>query len=117
MEPGWQRNVVIGVVFAVWVAGFGLLEVDDGGRFMDGVVTALYVGAVGLPLLIAPRITSLRARFMAVLVAVAAVTAAFQLAWNGEIGWLWMGVTGLALASISVAADLVARLRQARRPV
>ena len=114
MEPGWQRNVVVGVVLAVWVAG---RPARDGrrrpvhGRGPQGLYLVALLGVLAA----SRAVASLGTRFAVTVVAVAAVQAAYQLSVNGRIGWAWLAITALGIATVMTGVEAIFRRREESR--
>ena len=107
MEPGWQRNVVGVVVLAVWAVGFGLLAVDDGRAFGDGVVDAIRLWGWLLAILLTERlIASLPVRFLVLALSMVAITAVEQLIFDGGATWT-AAVWSVALAALFTVIQLI----------
>ena len=109
MEPGWQRNVMVAAVIAVWIAGSGLLEVSDGGTYWDGVLFGVTLAALMAVVVLAHRLTSLVMRFYVIALGAGVLNCLYQLAVNGDVGLFWVIVNALGVAAIVIGSELIAR--------
>lgn len=92
---------------AVWAVGFGLLAVDDGRTFGDGVVEAIRLWGLLLAILVTERLTrSLPVRFVVLALSLIAITAVEQLIFDGRATWT-AAAWAVALAAVFIVIELI----------
>ena len=121
MEPGWRRNVVLAIVLAVSAAGWGLLAVDEGRTFAEGVGEGLWLGASLLAVITVEGLIRSRAvRFVVLAASLVAISAVYQLIADGRATWT-AAAWAIALAAVMIVIEIVftavsRRVSDGRRP-
>ena len=120
MEAGWQRNVVLGVMLAVFAAGYGLLSMEDGTTFAEGAGEGLWLSAVVLATIATEQIRSRAARFVVLAASLVSISAVYQLIADGRATWTaaaWAVVIAAGMIALELIFTIVGRrLSGDRRP-
>jgi hypothetical protein len=120
MEAGWQRNVVIGVMLAVFAAGYGLLSTADGTTFAEGAGEGLWLSGFVLAIIAAEQIRSRAARFVVLAASLVSISAVYQLIADGRATWTaaaWAVVIAAGMIVLELIFTVVGRrLSGDRRP-
>jgi hypothetical protein len=121
VEPGWQRNVVVGAILLLSAAGWGLLTLDEGGTFAEGAGEGLWLSATVLAIFVTERLIRSRpARFVVLAASLVAISTVYQLIADGRATWT-AAAWAVAIAAALIAVDMIftavsRRLTDGRRP-
>ena len=108
MEPGWQRNVVVGPLLVALVVWFGVVAVVDGGKTVsEGLVEALWLCAWLIAIFVTERlIHAVPVRFLALGFSLAAISGVEQLISDGTTTWT-AAAWAVAVAAVVIAVQLI----------